>query len=121
MSDEHANDVKKHMKTYIGVFVALIVLTLATVGASRLGIGVALGIAVALIIATVKGSLVGAIFMHLAWEKRTIHALLVLAGAFVAFMMGLLIWSMHSNLTGTEKAPIEATTKAPEHPAPEGH
>ncbi len=119
MTDEHANDVGKHLKTYIGVFVALIVLTIVTVAASTLAVGVAVGVAIALIIATVKGSLVGAVFMHLAWEKRTIYALLIVSGVFVLFMMGLLIWSMESRLAGTEKAPIEASVATP--PASEGH
>jgi len=119
MTDEHADEVKKHMKTYIGVFAALIVLTVVTVAASNLAVGVSLSIAIAMIIATVKGSLVGAIFMHLAWEKRTIYALLILSGAFFLFMMGLLVWSLHSPLEGTEKAPIEAV--ATDHPAAEGH
>jgi len=119
MTDEHANDVSRHLKMYIGVFVALIVLTVVTVAASRLGVGVALGVAIALIIATVKGSLVGAVFMHLAWERRTIYALLAVAGVFVLWMMGLFLWSMHSTLEGTGKAPIEAS--APARPATEGH
>lgn len=119
MTDDHADEVKKQLKLYIGVFAALIVLTIVTVAAKSLALGVALSIAVALFIATVKGSLVGAFFMHLAWEKRSIYALLLVAGAFLFFMMGLLVWSLHSTLPGTEKAPIEATVT--DHPAPEGH
>lgn len=119
MTDEHADDVKKHLKTYLGVFVALLVLTVVTVAVRSLALGVALSIAVAMLIATVKGSLVGAVFMHLAWEKRTIYALLIVAGAFVFCMMGLFVWSLQAPLHGTDKAPIEATATHP--PAPEGH
>ena len=110
MTDEHTDEVKKHLKTYIGVFVALMVLTVITVAVADLRVGVALSVTIALIIATVKGSLVGAFFMHLAWEKRTIYALLIVAGLFFFSMMGLLVWSLNEPLTGTEKAPIEATT-----------
>jgi cytochrome c oxidase subunit 4 len=119
MTDEHADEVRKHLKGYIGVFVALIVLTVVTVAARNLAVGVTLSVAIALLIATVKGSLVGAFFMHLAWEKRTIYAVLLLAGAFLFSMMGLLIWSMDSKLEGTDKAPIEAIVK--DQPAPESH
>ncbi|MBI2214017.1 MAG: cytochrome C oxidase subunit IV family protein [Acidobacteria bacterium] len=119
MTDEHADEVRKHLKLYIGVFVALIVLTVATVAVSKLALGVALAVSVALIIATLKVSLVGAYFMHLAWEKRAIYALLLVAGAFLFSMMGLLIWSLDAHLPGTVKAPIEATEK--HHPSPEGH
>ena len=119
MTDEHADDVRKHMKAYIGVFVALIVLTVVTVAVSNLAVGLALSVAIALIIATVKGSLVGAFFMHLAWEKRAIYAVLIMAAVFFFCMMGLLVWSLNSPLEGTVKAPIEAS--ATDHPAPEGH
>jgi caa(3)-type oxidase subunit IV len=119
MTDEHAGDVKKHMKMYIGVFVALIVLTVVTVAARNLAVGVVLSVVIALIIATVKVSLVGAVFMHLAWEKRTIYAVLLMAGAFLLSMMGLFIWSLDSTLTGTVQAPIEAVGK--DHAVPKGH
>lgn len=118
MTDEHAHEVKKHMKAYIGVFAALIVLTVVTVAASKLAVGVALSVTIALIIATIKGSLVGAFFMHLAWEKRTIYAVLLMAGVFFLVMMSLFIWSQDATLPGTVKAPIEAGTNPP---APEGH
>ncbi len=120
MTDEHATDVKKQIKAYIGVFVTLIVLTAVTVAVSKLAVGVALTIVIALIIATVKGSLVGAIFMHLAWEKKTIYALLILSGAFLLSMMGILIWSLDSPIQGTHKAPIEAAV-VKDQPASEGH
>lgn len=118
MTDDHADEVRKQLKTYIGVFVALMVLTVVTVAASKLAVGVAVSIAIALVIATVKGSLVGAFFMHLAWEKRAIYAVLIVAGAFFLVMMGLFAWSHGATLPGTDKAPIEASTS---DPAPEGH
>lgn len=119
MTDEHTSEVKKHLKTYLGVFVALMVLTIVTVGVAGLKVGVALSVTLALIIATVKGSLVGAFFMHLAWEKRTIHTLLLMAAGLFFSMMALLIWSLNDPLTGTENAPLEAA--ATEHPESEGH
>ncbi len=107
MVNDNADTKKKHMRAYIAVFVALLVLTVLTVAASSLTAGVAASIVIALTIATVKGSLVGGFFMHLAWEKRAIYALLLLAGAFLIAMMGLFLWSLNSPLAGTVTAPMQ--------------
>lgn len=119
MTDDHASDVKKHLKTYIGVFVALLVLTVVTVAVSNLKVGIAVSVAIALVIATVKGSLVGAFFMHLAWEKRSIWSLIIMAGGLFLTMIALFIWSFNAPLAGTEKPPIEAA--ASQNPGAESH
>ena len=36
MSDAHAGEVKKHLKVYVNVFLALLVLTVITVGVAML-------------------------------------------------------------------------------------
>ena len=64
-----AEETKKHIETYKKVGGSLAVLTVLTVLASYLDIGVALGIILALIIATTKGSLVVSFFMHLIHER----------------------------------------------------
>ena len=51
-----------------GVFVALTVLTIITVGQASFDLG-SFDIAVVMFIATIKAVLVGAFFMHLAWDK----------------------------------------------------
>ena len=81
MSD-HAEDMKKHVKTYINVFLALMVLTVVTVAISYIHLAVPFAITVALIIAVVKGSLVASFFMHLVNERRMIFAALVLTVVF---------------------------------------
>jgi cytochrome c oxidase subunit 4 len=68
MGDAHS-DVSKHVKAYLGVFVALAVLTVATVLAAQWDTTPTMGVVVALLIATVKASLVAIIFMHLKWER----------------------------------------------------
>lgn len=54
-------------KTYLAVFIALIVLTVVTVGASRIDFG-AMNIVIALVIASVKALIVALFFMHLKYE-----------------------------------------------------
>ena len=67
------------VRTYLGVFAALIVLTVATVAASHLDLG-ALNTPVALGIAVAKALLVILFFMHVKYGPRLIG--LVVAGAF---------------------------------------
>ena len=64
-----AEETRQHVETYKKVGGSLAVLTVVTVLASYIDIGVALGITLALIIATTKGSLVVSFFMHLIDER----------------------------------------------------
>jgi cytochrome c oxidase subunit 4 len=89
MTSDHAVDIDKHVRVYITVFVALMVLTIITVAISRLHLSVPLAVTVALIVATIKGSLVACYFMHLISEKKLIYAVLVLTGAFFLALMAL--------------------------------
>ena len=82
MSDSHAHDVSKEIKTYIAVFVSLAVLTVVTVWVASLKFTVAMGILVALIIAVFKGSLVASFFMHLVSEKKGIVWMLIVTAVF---------------------------------------
>ena len=81
MADHH---VEKHVRQYLIVFAALLVLTIVTVLASRIDIGMAGGIILAMIIAGVKGTLVAGVFMHLFSDKRKIvYVVLIYTGIFL--------------------------------------
>ena len=82
MTSDHAVDIDKHVRVYIIVFVALMVLTIITVAISRLHLSVPIAVAVALFVAIIKGSLVAGYFMHLVSEKKLIYAVLVLTAVF---------------------------------------
>ncbi|MCH7993186.1 MAG: cytochrome C oxidase subunit IV family protein [Planctomycetes bacterium] len=87
MAEAHS-DASKHMKAYIGVFIALAVFTVLTVTASRVHVSTPMHIGMALAIAAFKASLVAAIFMHLKWEKCTwIWFTLALCAVFFVFLM----------------------------------
>ena len=94
-ADTH--DIQKEVKKYIIVFIALLILTVVTVSASNLQIGVTLGIIVALIIASVKGYLVACNFMHLSSEKRVVYFVLIIAVVLFIAMM-LIFCVSHYNL-----------------------
>ena len=85
MSD--ASEVKKSVRKYVMVGVALFVFTAITVAANQVHFVVPLAITVALIIAVTKGSMVAAVFMHLSHEKRWIYGALLLTIAFFVVLM----------------------------------
>jgi cytochrome c oxidase subunit IV len=92
--DHH--DIAAHVKTYIYVFLALLVGTVITVGMYFVHFeSMALTIAVALFIASIKAFLVAGYFMHLMSEKKLIYSLLVLAAVFFAAMLTLTLWGSH--------------------------
>ena len=81
VADQH---VEKHVRQYLIVFAALLVLTVLTVLASRIDIGITGGIILALIIASVKGTLVAGVFMHLFSDRRKlIYVVLIYTGVFL--------------------------------------
>jgi cytochrome c oxidase subunit 4 len=100
MSAGH-EDIQHHIKTYIGVFVALMVLTIITVSVSYLHLTVVLAVTVALIVATIKGSMVAAYFMHLKSERPAIFWILLLTIVFWVHLM-LLPVLMYLNHFGTD-------------------
>jgi len=82
MGHSHA-EIDRHVKVYLMVFGALLVLTAATVGAWKVeSISGGAAITLALLIASVKASLVALFFMHLNTEKKTIYWVLALTVAF---------------------------------------
>ncbi len=88
MSDNHAADIDRHVKQYMFVFGALMVLTFITVGIASLDLSVGASIALALFVALIKGSLVAGYFMHLISEKKMIYWVLFLTAVFfVALLM----------------------------------
>jgi cytochrome c oxidase subunit IV len=89
MTSDHAVDIDRHVRIYITVFVALMILTIVTVAISRIHLAVPIAVTVALIVAIVKGSLVARYFMHLVSEKKLIYAVLVLTVVFFAALMAL--------------------------------
>jgi len=88
-------EVRKSVRRYITVFVALMAFTIITVVAARFHFAVPIAITIALIIATMKGSMVAAVFMHLSHEKRAIYGALLLT---VVFFIVLLLVPLLTNL-----------------------
>lgn len=91
-ADEHDNgEVHAHVSSplfMIGIFAALIFLTVITVAVSYVDLGAA-NTLVAMIIATAKASLVATFFMHLKGDKA-IHTIILLGAVlFLGIFLGL--------------------------------
>ena len=78
------------IKTYLIVWVALLVLLLATVGVSYLNLG-PWGIAIAFVIATVKALLILLYFMHVRYSSRLTLIFASAAFLWLAIMIGLIV------------------------------
>jgi cytochrome c oxidase subunit 4 len=94
MTSDHAVDIDRHVRIYITVFVALMVLTVVTVAVSRLHLPVPIAVSVALTVAIIKGSLVACYFMHLISEKKLIYAVLALTAIFFVALLALPIFTV---------------------------
>lgn len=99
-------EVKKHVRVYIMVFAALAVLTVVTVAVAYLDLSIWPALILALLIASVKGSLVGAYFMHLAGEKKIILATLLLTAAFFIAMVVIFVAAYHGQDGGYLTEPV---------------
>ena len=86
MSQEHAHITS--YRTFILVWLALLVLTGVTVAAAQVNLG-ALNVWVALGIATVKAALVVAVFMHMQYESPLFKLALIAALAILAIFIGM--------------------------------
>ena len=84
-----ADEIDRHVKIYISVFVTLMALTIVTVVVSRFHLSVPIAVTIALLVATIKGSLVACYFMHLISEKKLIYAVLALTVVFFFALLAL--------------------------------
>ena len=98
MTSDHAVDIDRHVRIYITVFVALMVLTIVTVAIARLHLPVHLAVTLALLVATVKGTLVACYFMHLISEKKLIIAIMALTVVFFLVLVALPILTVSDGL-----------------------
>ena len=111
----HAVDIDKHVRVYISVFVALMVLTVITVAISRLHLSVPMAVTVAMFVAIIKGSLVAAYFMHLVSEKKLIYYVMLLTVAFFVVLLFVPFMTHSNGFWIPEEHPVTAA------PAPSQH
>jgi cytochrome c oxidase subunit IV len=86
------------VRLLIGVWVALMILTIVTVTATSIDLGPRINLIIAMAIATVKAGLVVTYFMHLRWD-RPFHTLV--------FLGSLLFVSLFISMTLFDKSEYE--------------
>jgi cytochrome c oxidase subunit 4 len=89
MSASDVESIRRQTRSYIVVFVTLMVMTILTVAVSYFHMPVGLAILVALVIACFKGSLVASVFMHLSHERKVIYWVLLLTVVFFIVLMAI--------------------------------
>src|SRR5437660_11784849 len=96
--EEYAHNVQKHVRGYLMVGALLLVSTGITVAPSYVDFGARkANIAVSMLVATLKASMVAAIFMHLAAEKRLIYRILIFTGFFVLGLFWLIYFAWYAS------------------------
>ena len=89
-----SHDVRQQVRKHVRIFLALIVFTFVTVGASYLQIqSTSATIAIALVVAFVEAFLVAGHMMHIISERRVVHIVLVFTVIFFAALMYLILWA----------------------------
>ncbi len=87
--DEHGLSHVTPMSLLIGVFLALVVLTIVTVAVTKVDLGGEGNFIVAMVIATIKAGLVMAFFMHMRWDNK--FNVVVFLGSFLFVLLFLSI------------------------------
>ncbi len=101
----HADEINQHVRRYLLVFGALMVLTVVTVSVFYLHLSKPAAIGLALLIASIKASLVACFFMHLISERKLIYSVLILTGSFfVALLLLPTLTSLHHLVPGPSPA-----------------
>jgi cytochrome c oxidase subunit 4 len=85
------------LKTYFGIFGALLVLTVVTVLAARVDFG-ALNMVIAMLIASVKAGLVMLFFMHLKYENKMNRVIFALGFFFLLVLFGFSVIDIYTRV-----------------------
>jgi len=93
-----AAEVKEHVRSYLYVFAALLVLTVITVAVAMFHLNTALAVTIALFVASIKGSLVACKFMHLTTERGMLYWILALCALFFIVLLLLPILTIEESV-----------------------
>ena len=89
-----SDDVQQQVRKHVMIFLALLVFTVVTVGASYLHITSTFAtIGIALTVALIEGFLVAGFMMHLVTERKIVHIILVFTVIFFTALMFLILWA----------------------------
>ena len=103
--EEHAHHITP-LRTLLGVFVGLVILTIITVATSRVPLGV-MEVPLALAIAAAKAALVVVFFMALKWDNRVNSVVLALGVLFVSIF---LVFTLFDTVFRGDLSNVDETT-----------
>jgi len=86
--EEHTGPHVVPLSLLVVIFLALMFLTIVTVGVTSFDFGYTANLVVALVIAFVKAALVGLYFMHLRWDNPFNGVILIASLLFVTLFIG---------------------------------
>ena len=92
----------------ISVFIALLLLTFATVAVTWVDLGRTANVWVALVIAVIKAGLVALFFMHLFWDSKFNFVVLVAALFFAALFIGITVLDTKEYHPNYQPPPVNA-------------
>ena len=84
------------LSLYLKTFGALMLLTIITVGVSRIHLGTTTNLVIAMFIATIKATVVAALFMHLLTDKRFHTVILLSSLVFLAIFISFTMFDTNS-------------------------
>jgi cytochrome c oxidase subunit 4 len=96
------------IKILLGVFAALLVLTIITVKVAGYEFG-DYNIVIALAVAVIKGSLVAMYFMHLRWDAPFNGVILMIAMLFVGIFIAIALMDTHHYQMNLDTPPMHST------------
>ena len=105
-----------HVRGYLAVFGALMVLTIATVAVSYVQLPTTPTVVIALAIAATKAALVAVFFMHLKTERPMVYWPLGLTAVLFVALFAFILWSEGDHLFGTRF--LDAFGKGPAGASP---
>ena len=100
-------------KMYVGIFLALMVCTAATVWAAYVNLG-QMNIVIALVIATFKATLVVLFFMHAKYSPKRTHLIIICAVFWLGIMLALTLSDYETRVptSGQLVAPVSSQIHA---------
>jgi cytochrome c oxidase subunit 4 len=100
------------LKTYLGIAIALVVLTGITVAVSFVHLG-PFNLVVAMLIATTKGTLVALIFMHLKYDNKFFATIFTISLLFVSVLIILTMFDTETrgDIYDVKARPIQENAK----------
>ena len=97
-------------KMYVGIFLALMVCTTATVWAAYVNLG-QMNIVIALAIATLKATLVVLFFMHAKYSPKRTHLIIICAVFWLGIMLALTLSDYQTRVSTSGRLIVPVSTQ----------